>query len=104
MVDLSVMTSASNYTYVPANHHQTLGLTSHRHTQLPSAAMQNNNLSMPPAWQSRNAPYYDDQQHDASVRSFGDIALDPLRFITATKFRKSVLGITIATLVLTLLF
>lgn len=103
MIDLSVMTSASNYTYVPANASQTHGLTAPRQSQLPSYALQSGNAALPPAWQSRNAPYYDGQRHDAPVRSFADIVLDPWRFATATKVRKIASGIAVALLALVVL-
>jgi len=103
MIDLSVMTSKSNYTYVPATMSQTTGLMAQRQSQLPSFALQSGNASMPPAWQTRNAPAFHGQRHDAPARSIADIVLDPWRFATATKMRKIMFGIAVALLALVVL-
>ena len=59
---------------------------------------------MPPAWQSRNGPYYDGQRPDVPERSLLDQALDPVRFITATTPRKVGVGLAILVWVLLIAF
>lgn len=70
---------------------QTMSFGSHRQSDRPASAQRAGEAPKPPAWQSRGVPSYDQaQHHGAAVRSFGDIALDPLRWAISTKARRIV--------------
>jgi len=81
MSDVSKQISTSNRSV------QTMSFGSHRLSDRPASALRAGASSMPSTWQSRGVPTHDgSRQYGASVRSFGDIALDPLRWAVSTKF------------------
>ena len=58
----------------------------HRHPDRPASAMRAGGTTMPLAWQTRGiANSRIDHYHDQPIRSFADLALDPLRWCVATK-------------------
>ncbi|MCF2872211.1 hypothetical protein L0664_14135 [Octadecabacter sp. G9-8] len=62
---------------------------SHRQSDRPASAVRAGASTMPAAWQTRGVPSHDGHlQHGATVRSFGDILLDPLRWTMSSMLHK----------------
>jgi len=105
MVDLSVMSSVNKYTPVRVQAPQTMSFGSHRQSDRPASAVRAGASTMPAAWQTRGVPSYDGAtQHGATVRSFGDILLDPLRWAFSSNVHKAATGVVTCAVVATILF
>ncbi|PVA08034.1 hypothetical protein [Thalassorhabdomicrobium marinisediminis] len=74
----------------PSRMSHTFSFGAHRMGDRPASAVASGASSMPAAWQSREAPKAQPFPGADSVRSLGDIALDPLRWVLAATWRKAV--------------
>ena len=89
------MSNISEQIPAPIRSVQTMGFGSHRQLDRPASAIRAGASSMPSSWQTRGVPSYDGSRHHTeSVRTFGDIALDPLRWAVSTKVHKICSGAT----------
>ncbi|MBU2993730.1 hypothetical protein Q4555_12165 [Octadecabacter sp. 1_MG-2023] len=99
------MSSVSKYVSPTESTPQTNGICLHRNTELPSSAIRAGASSMPAAWRtdhSRAKTAF--KPRTDQVRSFADIAMDPFRWMTASKTNKITSALVLGSVVLLLLF
>lgn len=84
----------SNLHTTPASHAPSFG--QHRMSDRPASAVKAGGSTLPAGWEA-DAPASRAGRgpSDHSPRSFADIALDPLRWITASRLRLMVVGVAL---------
>jgi len=83
------MTQSNYYSGPSARIAETSSFGTHRKNDRPASAVRNGASSMPAAWkQSKTAARATSQhKYGEPVRAFSDMALDPLRWVTANRYR-----------------
>lgn len=92
IVEIGFMSDVNNSSRVSAYPAPSVSFGLHRHCDHPASALRSGVSTMPPAWQTRAGPSGIPQRSDSPARSFGDIALDPWRYVTATGPRTIAFG------------